>query len=65
MFRLEESRPGAEMSLALALLRAWLVAESIPEHRAEREWLNKISPICIQMIESILRANNAGGRRHK
>jgi hypothetical protein len=59
MFRLEESRPGAEMDLALVLLRAWLAAESIPERRAEREWLKKISPICLQMIESALRANNA------
>jgi len=59
MFRLEESRPGAEMDLALALLRAWMVAESLPEHRAEQEWLKKISPICLQMIESALRANDA------
>ena len=28
MFLLEESRPGAEMGLALALLRAWLAADS-------------------------------------
>jgi len=59
MFRLEENRPGAEMDLALAMLRAWLAAESIPERRAERAWLKKISPICLPMIESALRADNA------
>lgn len=31
MFRLEEHRPGAEMGLALALLRAWLAADRIPQ----------------------------------
>ncbi|MGO8757006.1 MAG: hypothetical protein ACLQG3_02670 [Terracidiphilus sp.] len=59
MFRLEESRPGAETDLALALLRAWLAVESLPEHLAEQEWLKKISPICLRMIESALRADNA------
>jgi hypothetical protein len=59
MFRLEAQRPEAERDLAIALLRAWMVAESLPEHRAEQEWLKKISPICLQMIESALRANNA------
>jgi hypothetical protein len=59
MFRLEGRRPGAERDLAIALLRAWLVAESLPEHRAEQEWLKKISPICLQMIESALSADNA------
>jgi hypothetical protein len=28
MFLLEENRPGAEMGLAVALLRAWLAADS-------------------------------------
>ncbi len=30
MFLLEESRPGAELGLALALLRAWLFADQKP-----------------------------------
>ncbi|MGA7342076.1 MAG: hypothetical protein WBE72_07395 [Terracidiphilus sp.] len=51
MFRLEERRAGAEMSLALALLHAWQAADSTPE---ERDWLKKISPICIEMIEAAL-----------
>ena len=65
MFRLEEHRPGAEMDLALAVLRAWFAAESIPECRAEREWLTTISPICLQMIESALRADKAAVHRPK
>ncbi len=52
MFRLEEGRSGAEMGLALALLRAWLAAAS----EEEREWLKKVSPICLEMIETALQA---------
>jgi hypothetical protein len=52
MFLLEECRPGAEIGLAVALLRAWLAAGSKPESGEERDWLKKISPICLQMIES-------------
>lgn len=63
MFRLEESRSGAEMDLALALLRAWLIAMSIPQERAEREWLKRISPICIDMIELNLRTEQ--NTRHR
>ena len=54
MFRLEESRPGAEMGLALALLRAWAAADTEFETGDGHYWLQKISPICIQMIESSL-----------
>ena len=57
MFRLEESRPGAEMGLALALLRAWLASGSEPEGGEERDWLKKVSPICLQMIDTALKAD--------
>lgn len=50
MFRLDERRPGADMGLALALLRAWLAAESKSASDEERDWLKKISPICLEMI---------------
>jgi hypothetical protein len=61
MFLLEESRPGAEMGLALALLRAWLAADSKPARDEERDWLKKVSPICLEMIEAALQA---GGTAH-
>jgi hypothetical protein len=53
MFRLEASYPGAEMGLALALLRAWVDADCRSEV-SEQEWLAKISPICLVMIETSL-----------
>ncbi len=59
MFRLEEGRRGAESSLALALLRAWLAVDCGPETDPEREWLKKISPICVEMIEQALRKSVA------
>ena len=46
MFRLEEGRPGAELELAIALLRGWLAADCEPEVSKLREWLKKICPIC-------------------
>jgi hypothetical protein len=55
MFLLEESRPGAEMGLALALLRAWLTSESKTRNDEEREWLKQVSPICLEMIETALK----------
>ena len=59
MFRLEENRPDAEMGLALALVRAWLASASKPESGEERDWLKKVSPICLQMIETALNAGVA------
>jgi hypothetical protein len=61
MFLLEERRPGAEMGLALVLLRAWLEADAKPASDEERDWLKKISPICLEMIEDELQA---GGTAH-
>ncbi len=55
MFRLEECRPGAEMGLALALLRAWAAISAESRTGDEYAWLQKISPICLQMIENSLR----------
>jgi len=57
MFRLEEGRPGSEMGLALALLRAWIAADSKPGGAKNWDWLRKISPICLQMIETALKSN--------
>jgi hypothetical protein len=61
MFRLEEGRAGSETSLAVALLRAWLTADSQPADAEEHDWLKKISPICIEMIEAAMHAGGAAG----
>jgi hypothetical protein len=52
MYRLEASRPGAELALAIALLRAWIASDSEAEMLQSREWLKKIFPICLDMIEA-------------
>jgi hypothetical protein len=57
MYRLEEGRSGAELGLALALLRAWIAKGSKREGAGNREWLGKVSPICLQMIETSLNQN--------
>jgi len=57
MFLLEERRPGADMGLALALLRAWLAADSKRASNEERDWLKKVSPVCLQMIEAALQVD--------
>jgi len=59
MFRLEAGRPGAEMGLALALLRAWVAADLRSEHCTDWNWLNVISPLGLKMIEDSL---NSGCR---
>jgi hypothetical protein len=51
MFRLEAGRAGAAMGLAVALLRAWVAADSDLEGGETRQWLQKISPVCLEMIE--------------
>lgn len=52
MFRLEGGRPGAEMGLAIALLRAWMAMEHAAD--GDREWLREISSIGLMMIEDSL-----------
>jgi len=60
MFRLEASRPGAELDLALALLRAWMAADPASDSSDDRQWLKKICPICLVMIESALKPAHGG-----
>ena len=57
MYLLEAGRSGAELGLALALLRAWVAIDSKSERAGNREWLSKLSPICLQMIEAALKQN--------
>ena len=55
MLRLEGGRPGAEMGLALALLRAWVAADIQSEKISDcTAWLKTICPICLRMIEESL-----------
>lgn len=52
MFRLEAHRLGAETDLSIALLRAWIASGSASRSSKERQWLEKICPICLVMIEA-------------
>jgi len=60
MFRLEGNRPGADLDLAVALVRGWLDADSERGRPAMREWLKKICPICLSMIEAKQQASDIG-----
>lgn len=60
MFRLEANRRGADLDLAMALLRGWLSLSFEPEVSKLREWLTKISPLCLRMIELKQQASDAG-----
>jgi hypothetical protein len=59
MFRLEEGRPGAELELAIALLRGWLASNSDSGVSKSREWLKKICPVCLLMIKTRQQASNS------
>ena len=59
MFRLEEGRPGAELDLTIALLRAWIASDCEPDVSKSREWLKKICPVCLLMIEARRQASNS------
>ena len=54
MLLLEVNRPGAEMGLALALLRAIVQSESLMERAEYRNWLKIICPVGLRMIEAAL-----------
>ena len=62
MFRLEGNRPGAALDLAVALVRGWLDADSGRGRPAMREWLKKICPICLSMIEASQQTSDTGQR---
>jgi hypothetical protein len=55
MLRLEGRRPGAEMGLALSLLRAWVASNNTSDAISDcTTWLRTICPICLKMIEESL-----------
>jgi hypothetical protein len=51
MLLLEVNRPGAEMGLALALLRAIVQSDSFLEQADFAEWLKTVCPLGLRMIE--------------
>jgi hypothetical protein len=51
MLLLEGKRPGSEMGLALALLRAVVVSRSFGDERDFGEWLKTVCPLGLRMIE--------------
>lgn len=59
MYLLESGRPGAEMGLALALLRARVASDLAPERREDWEWLRTVCPLCLKMIEESLARGGA------
>ena len=54
MLRLEVSLPGAEMALALALLRAVVYSGSFTADAGFAEWLRSVCPLGLTMIEASL-----------
>jgi hypothetical protein len=59
MYKLEASRTGAELALAVALLHAWIASGSEADWVQAREWLMKICPICLIMIEAAQKVSEA------
>jgi hypothetical protein len=51
MLLLEVNRPGSEMGLALALLRAVVQSDSFSEHEDFVGWLKTVCPLGLHMIE--------------
>jgi hypothetical protein len=62
MFRLEAGHPGADLDLAVALVHAWLASDSGRGAPAMREWLKKIRPICLSLIEASQQTSSTGQR---
>lgn len=58
MLLLEVNRPGSEMGLALALLRAIVQSERFCDHQEFRAWLRTVCPLGLQMIETSLGDNS-------
>ncbi len=52
MFRLEAGRQGADLALAVALLRGWVASNPVVETASFDGWLKKISPVSLLLIEA-------------
>lgn len=60
IFLAESNRPGSEMALALALLRAVVECDGVADQESFRAWLKTVCPLGLKMIESSLNSNRAG-----
>lgn len=58
MLRLEAGHPAA-LALALALLQAWIACDRQPSALTLRQWVRRVSPVCLPPIEAACRANSA------
>ena len=58
MLLLEVNRPGSEMGLALALLRAFVQSDSLAEQEDFGGWLKSVCPLGLRMIEVSLRSGS-------
>jgi len=54
MLLLEVNRPGAEMGLAVALLRAVVHSEGFDDREEFKGWLRTICPLGLRLIETSL-----------
>ena len=54
MLLLEVNRPGSEMGLALALLRAVVQSGSFADQHDFAEWLRTVCPLGLDMLETAL-----------
>jgi hypothetical protein len=60
MLRLEGGRPSAEVLLAVGLLHAWMALEGEPPGCETRQWLRRLSPVCVRMIEEACQTHGGG-----
>jgi hypothetical protein len=51
MYLLETHRPGSEISLAIALLRTIVQADTLTDRKEIYRWLRTICPIGLRMLE--------------
>jgi hypothetical protein len=58
MLRLEAGRPAAHVLLAVALLNAWMTLDEQPLDCEPRQWLRKVCPVCLRMIEAAYPGKN-------
>ena len=53
MLRLEAHRPGADLALAIVLLKAWEEFGKDTGAMSKDLWLKEICPCCIAMLEEV------------